>query len=174
MLTTQTSRSNESNHLRAKYSSHCVACMFAFWILATWYQSTYNWKSHTSHRLYTRRCNSLFLQYIKTEVDKILYQRWSYPKRGQKGALSKVFHIPGGSVGVPEMLLVMPDCAAIVTCNSSSARFIKLFTSVFVFAIGCDGFWVKEFTSWKNFSLMEKKVRSQLNTIFVLSIKYFS
>lgn len=44
--------------------------------------------------------------------------------------------VPGVSAGVPDMLLVIPDCAAMVTCNNSSALFIKLFTKVFVFAKG--------------------------------------
>lgn len=61
--------------------------------------------------------------------------------------------VPGVSAGVPDMLLVIPDCAAMVTCNNSSALFIKLFTKVFVFAKGCEVFWISEFTSWKNFSL---------------------
>lgn len=61
--------------------------------------------------------------------------------------------VPGVSAGVPEMLLVRPDWAAMVTCSSSSARFIRLFTSVFVLASGWEGFWVREFTSWRNFSL---------------------
>lgn len=38
------------------------------------------------------------------------------------------------------MLLVRPDWAAMVTCSKSSARFIKLFTNVFVLASGCKGF----------------------------------
>lgn len=44
--------------------------------------------------------------------------------------------LPGVSAGVPDILLVMPDCAAIVTCNNNSALFIKLLTNVFVFARG--------------------------------------
>lgn len=45
-------------------------------------------------------------------------------------------YVPGVSAGVPDILLVIPDCAAIVTCNNSSALFIKLLTNVFVFAKG--------------------------------------
>lgn len=48
--------------------------------------------------------------------------------------------VPGVSAGVPEMLLVRPDWAAMVTCSSSSARFIRLFTRVFVLASGWEGF----------------------------------
>ena len=58
-------------------------------------------------------------------------------QRALQGLLSAV---PGVSAGVPEMLLVRPDWAAMVTCSNSSARFIRLFTNVFVLASGCEGF----------------------------------
>lgn len=79
-------------------------------------------------------------------------------------------NVPGVSAGVPDMLLVIPDCAAMVTCNNSSALFIKLFTKVFVFAKGWEVFWISEFTSWKNFSLELQKgsKRSQVN-VWMLS-----
>lgn len=48
--------------------------------------------------------------------------------------------VPGVSAGVPEMLLVSPAWAAMVTCSSSSARFIRLLTRVFVLASGWEGF----------------------------------
>lgn len=61
--------------------------------------------------------------------------RWNSAER-----LHGAGFVPGVSAGVPEMLLVRPDWAAMVTCNKSSARFIKLFTNVFVLASGCKGF----------------------------------
>lgn len=69
---------------------------------------------------------------------------------------------PGVSAGVPEMLRVRPDWAAMVTCKSSSARFIRLLTRILVLAMGCKGFWTTEFTSWKNFSLKEREGQRQI------------
>lgn len=80
-------------------------------------------------------------------------------------------YVPGVSAGVPDILLVIPDCAAIVTCNNSSALFIKLLTNVFVFAKGWEVFCISEFTSWKNFSLKlwKKNKINKLNYVLMPS-----
>lgn len=57
-------------------------------------------------------------------------------EKEKKSTILVVRHLPGVSAGVPDILLVIPDCAAIVTCSNSSALFIKLLTNAFVFARG--------------------------------------
>lgn len=58
---------------------------------------------------------------------------------------------PGVPAGVVLRLL---QCGAMVTCSSSSVRFIRLFTSALVLASGVLLLRCMLFTSWKNFSLL--------------------
>ncbi len=62
---------------------------------------------------------------------------------------------PDVHVGVEDRLL---HCGAMVTCSSSSERLIRLFTSALVFTSGTELLCCcVEFTSWKNFSLIQTK-----------------
>lgn len=80
---------------------------------------------------------------------------WRQTTKGGKNCMQNDSQWCAPGPGVPAGVLVrLLQCGAMVTCSSSSVRFIRLFTSAFVLASGMLLLRCTEFTSWKNRSLL--------------------